>query len=507
MVTSPRSPLATDNQSLLGVGASGQGNTTGQSFVIDVNEDRDFGQEFDAVRKKKKRSKGKKKGKNAASGFEENFADAPLTPEEAKEENEDLYSPWVIPKSDLVSSTLTLGNYSSRSFAERIEFCIQRYRARRKFDSERKDMFDKYLVLGGIESGPKAFSNGIDAGNPGDNTAEDIAALGATDYVGGDKVSAGAEGSEWVVDFEGIAKCFFSSRVPQTYDIDIERNIPLCTSLVKNFLNYILYHNVCPEYAEQVEAARKICDLAVEELSSIKELSQTMPGDFNVACSTIYGGYYQGMYSGNQDWADGIDLTCGMDDARAKQVVMTAISALGTDEQFEQAQREIVIINNEELGIEVTGIELATDETRAFYENSLGGALKTMGKLLVKSWDHPFAPPEDMSDDGQAEDQDRAFQERTFEFWVEEDLLHRCFVGLKAIVNVRTLNCGINYFDTVSSLYCSFFTPLTQEAMMVWRKPEAMRPRGEMLDDDADGAQEGDNGGENRGILGEDDEF
>ena len=93
--------------------------------------------------------------------------------------------------------------------ARRIEACIQRYKAKRRFDSHRKDLFDKYLSLGGIETGPKMFGGGLDAKAIDDMDAQEIATMTATDYVGKDKSSMGTSGqqnSEWVVDFEAVAK-------------------------------------------------------------------------------------------------------------------------------------------------------------------------------------------------------------------------------------------------------------------------------------------------------------
>ncbi|KAI9848025.1 MAG: hypothetical protein M1837_001127 [Sclerophora amabilis] len=472
MSTDPADPLVCED-SLHGVGSNGQTGTTGQSFVVDASKGPEFGRDFEAVPKKKKKKSKAKKKKKGVSGFEDNYADAPLTPDEYREENEDLYHPC-------------------RSFTERMEFCIQRYRSRRKFDSERKDMFDKYLSLGGIESGPKAFSGGMDQRDLDDKDAGEIARLAATDYIGGDKVTAGADGSDWVVDFEGIVKCFFSSRVPQFYDLDFERIIPFATGVIKNFLNYVVYHNVCPEYNDQVNAARALCDLASKELTEIKKVSQKLPGDFNMACSTLYGGYYQGLYSGAQAWAQDLDLHSGMDDTRAKQVVMTAISAHGTEEQFAQAQHEIKVEKAEEVGFEVKEIVFASAETKEFYENNLGGAVKVLGKLKVKSWDHPFAPEEDVSDD---EEEAKPFEIQPYEFWVEEELLQHCFVGMKIMATVRTLNCGVQYFDAVTAVLCSFFTTLEQEMMIGWKRPQELEPRANRIHGNADeGVQPGGEG-------------
>jgi hypothetical protein len=144
----------------------------------------------------KKKKKKKKKSKNKGiSGFEDNYADAPITPEEFAEERGDIYHP-------------------SRSFAERIEFAVQRYRARRKFDNLRKDIFDKYLSLGGIETGPKMFSGGFDQRNIDDKDAEQIATMTATDAVDIDK----QDGSKWKVDFEGVARAFLYVRPALRFD-------------------------------------------------------------------------------------------------------------------------------------------------------------------------------------------------------------------------------------------------------------------------------------------------
>ena len=142
----------------------------------------------DEPKKKKKKKKSKSKNK-AISGFEEFYADVPITPEQYEEETNDTYHP-------------------SRPVAVRIEFAIQRYRARRKFDSTRENIFNKYLTLGGIDTSPKMFSGGIDAKNLADHDARAIADMAAIDAVSRDKIDAGQPGAHWTVDFEGIAKCF-----------------------------------------------------------------------------------------------------------------------------------------------------------------------------------------------------------------------------------------------------------------------------------------------------------
>lgn len=138
----------------------------------------------------KRKSKSKKKPKSqrgltAPTGFEEFYVDAPLTPAEHTVEQE-LYDPEI-------------------PFSQRIEVAIQRYCARRNLDSTRKDVFDKYLSLGGISAGPKQFSGGLDAAAMSDMSAADVALMKATHFVDLDKYG-GEEVFE--VDFEGCAKAF-----------------------------------------------------------------------------------------------------------------------------------------------------------------------------------------------------------------------------------------------------------------------------------------------------------
>ena len=83
---------------------------------------------------------------------------------------------------------------------------IQRYKAKRNFDSERKDLFDKYMGYGGIDTGPKMFSGGLDAKLLADKNAAEIATMAATNFVGADKDNEGD--SKFVVDFDGVVKGF-----------------------------------------------------------------------------------------------------------------------------------------------------------------------------------------------------------------------------------------------------------------------------------------------------------
>ncbi|KAI9724002.1 MAG: hypothetical protein M1812_000720 [Candelaria pacifica] len=411
--------------------------------------------------KKKKRSKGGK-GKNKPTGFEEYYVDAPITPEESKEE-EDLYSP-------------------SRTFVERIETCIQRYKARRKFDSERKDIFDKWMSYGGIITGPKAFGGGLDANTLDSKDAEEIATLTATDYVGGDKYRVGQEGSAFVVDFEAVVKAFLASRVPLNFDFHTLKMNQACVAIIRNFLNYLIYHNVCPEFNDQIYAARHICERADKELFATKEASSRLPGPFNAACSTLFGGYYKNLYSGDQDWAEELGEiagSIGMSNRLASKIAQAGFGAYGTREICEAAnQGKLRVIKSTRLGFEISELIYADDETRQYYQEhvptQMSGTFQVLGKIKAKPWVNPDEPEDDRSDSG-GEEGEITQLDREFELWIEEDLLDLCFVGMKIEAEVKQFNCGVLYFDSVSAVRPSFFESIPNEMLIGWVEPTEMK--------------------------------
>lgn len=72
-------------------------------------------------------------------------------------------------------------------------------------DSVKKDVFDKYLLLGGISAGPKQFAGGLDATDLSEMTAAEIAVMKAIHFVDTDRW--GDDGG-FEVDFEACVKAF-----------------------------------------------------------------------------------------------------------------------------------------------------------------------------------------------------------------------------------------------------------------------------------------------------------
>ena len=253
--------------------------------------------------------------------------------------------------------------------------------------------------------------------------------------------------------------------------------------MIKNFLNYVLAHAVCPEYTETVLAARNVCDVAEKELLAINYLRGGLPGDFSIAASTLFGGRYQGLRFANEQWG-AIDplaniygpFNQGFDESEAQKIFKTAIALSGTDEMFRVVMNEDVkIIATKKKFLEVIKIELPDPKTVAEYGSvtraeGRSGYYRPLGRLLVKAWDGPGYEEEDMTDD---EDSDsKTSNVGAIEiFWLEHDILKHCFHGLKFEALFHELNIGIKFLDDVSGLYCSFFIFLPNEKMIGWKEP------------------------------------
>jgi hypothetical protein len=89
----------------------------------------------------------------------------------------------------------------------RIEECIQRYRARRRMDNARSNLFDKYLALGGIDTSPRMFQgmksldmNGATNSDVRDMTAGDVIYRGSSNS----RYYNPSEAEHWDVDFSGV---------------------------------------------------------------------------------------------------------------------------------------------------------------------------------------------------------------------------------------------------------------------------------------------------------------
>lgn len=296
--------------------------------------------------------------------------------------------------------------------------------------------------------------------------------------------------------------CCSSHKAPRCLGLTTKGKIATCCGVIRNFINYVLLHGVCPEYTQELMNSRMICDKAEEELWTIQVLGDLFPGSFNIACSTLYGGYFKGMHIGEErlfgpsreELGERAPYVLGMPDNEAERMVKTAIALMGNEEMSKAASAGTIhVVNEETRSFEVVEIIRADPKVKDAYAgakdiNNKPGGMKPLGIMRVKPFDNPDCDEEDCSEDGNEPEITDAVEE----FWVEDYILEQCFIGLKMKARVHELNIGLKYFDTINALYCSFFTILPNEKMESYREPTLSTRSGPTVDNPGIQEEEGD---------------
>jgi hypothetical protein len=278
-----------------------------------------------------------------------------------------------------------------------------------------------------------------------------------------------------------------SSTAPKRLPSETEQEIQAFCGVVRNFLNYVLLHSVCPEYTDNVMAARKICDLAETELWNIRQLRHNLPGEFNAAAATLFGDKSQcphGDCTWEGDSGNGDNVYPCIKHrqhvAAAEGVFKTDVALEGSNEMFEKVLKgNVYIVKSEKKFVEVVQIDHADATSMERYSsvnNSLGveNSIKPLGKLHVKPWDGPGYFAEDMTDSEDEDAEDTASSRgATIETYLLEDyILYNFFLGMKFEATVKELNIGLKFIEEVGGIYCSFHTVLPNEKVLEnWKEP------------------------------------
>ncbi|GLA26349.1 hypothetical protein CBS147343_6811 [Aspergillus niger] len=402
--------------------------------------------EIDQAKKKKKKSKARpksKRGKNKPTGFEEYYVDAPITPEEFSAEKE-LY-------------------HVSRPLTHRIEDALLRYQKNRRLESDRRDVFLKYLAYGGVNVGQRMFG-GLDGRDLQQLDSEQILQARAMTSVGKDK-------SHLAVDFDAVVRGFLTSFFPYYFNPDTEDMIKLATVTIRNFLSYLLYHDVCPEYNDNIDQARTSCDIATRELWNNQQLMAKGPGDFNSCCSLLFGGELHDTYTEGNQWRNSKDDAPRLTTEIARKIVKFALAGAGENRHALRFQeltenKTLCAVRIEDIdGFEITAVHPPGEVVREFYQTHAPD-LVPVGKLLARTYRDPGMPDYDRSPEERV-----AQPERNFEFFMEGNLLQYCYPGMKVIAPVWELNCGFHYFEDAYRTYGSNYTPLVNDLMLGWKEP------------------------------------
>ena len=270
--------------------------------------------------------------------------------------------------------------------------------------------------------------------------------------------------------------------LPIQFDLSSEEAIKSKTNVIRNFLNYLLHHNVCPEFNEQIYATRNIVNQAERELWMVTQAGGLLPGRFNTACSEIFGGQLRGLHFtdlADQDWAKEFPAVAssGISPEMAKHTFKAGLIARGEQHVIEAYKKQsdadvIKVVRETATGLEVVELLPAEPEVRELYQTPVGKGLKPLGRLKARTWYFPGAPPEDLTEEEEAASATVPKEIKEYELWVEDDVLSLCFVGLKFITTIKELSFGVLYFDELRGVYASFYEMLPNDLIIRWRKVE-----------------------------------
>ncbi|KAJ4217631.1 hypothetical protein NW759_008942 [Fusarium solani] len=402
--------------------------------------------------------------KNRGNGFEEYFADPPMTPDEAKEEKNEIYAPYI-------------------PFTERIQSCIQRFRSRRRLQGDRTLYFNEYLFLGGVDCNPGAFG-GLGRQDLKDLTPAERREATATDIVygttaAGDRFYNGDD-DVWTVDFAGVAAGFISVALVQLTSFEHGRMMTGIDTVV-NFLRYILHHDVCPEYEDDVKAALQVCDTACVEWPMVRQLYTALPGNFNLAAADLF----CPAETAEEAWA--FQQYKRPEDFDPKSVFFSAIALMDEPELFgrictkePKLEREFtctielveVFHPSEDMIKRVKSLVIGDNP---FEHVPVGKAIFKQG-TIEDDWETPVFP--------------WPITEDTMTLFFDDNILECMALGMKATATIYELDAGLRFVKSVEIIVPSFYTYLPQELMRGYKEPrDSDRPAPSIHDPDAEEKQ------------------
>lgn len=397
-------------------------------------------------KKSKKRKPASKRGLGAPTGMETFYADAPMTPAEYAERRE-LYNPGL-------------------SFLDRVLTAIERFEQTRRLTPERRDAFYKWLHYGGIKVGTNPFSSGQDEE---EMDKGEIAAIKSKvrvpDALRQALETASTDDPTYIIDFLGCTRAFLSYRAIAIFYFARKEDVELVTTTIERFMDYLLQNDVCPEFANDVLNTRNFCREATNELWRTRQAQQWLPGDFNIACSTLFGGNYGKMYDGKTYWGEiqpGDVAFVGFTPEQATQIVGYAIAGAADEEVYDKYAETmnngdgsgldtVKVITDQ--GFEIMDIQPPTAECKDMYKRNTK-EYRPVGRVIARSWEIPFGPPEDLTDEEKKAPKTKSCQ--AYIFFIEEIVQQYLSVGQKVIATIRQLNCGAWFFDELTNIYPNY---------------------------------------------------
>lgn len=172
-----------------------------------------------------------------------------------------------------------------------------------------------------------------------------------------------------------------------------------------------------------------------------------------------------------------MECNAGISPERARNVFKIGLAANASEEMFPKYRQQLNerscrVVSVGDVGFEVTDIILANETVLSLYGQQQFAGLKSIGKMKAKTWISPHASEEDLTEEEETYLKANGPELKTYEFWVEEEILKNCAVGMKFEATVRETSFGLTYFDAFLGVHCSFYKLLPNELMSDWKEIE-----------------------------------
>ena len=295
--------------------------------------------------------------------------------------------------------------------------------------------------------------------------------------------SSAGDRPKYAVDFEGCMRSFLSRSAPVILGFDTRDDVKLVTTTVERFLDYLMQHDVCPEFEDEVLATRNFCREATDEMWSCAEAQRWLPGQVNMACSTLFGSLGQN-FDGTSIWGgdtqDGSAVFVGLTDEEADNILRYGVAGAADQDVYEKFMGLSLAEGDEEglevarviegQGFEIIDLEDPTANCKDFYKDN-GVSYRPPGKVMARPWKDPEAPAEDLTETEKKAAESAQPSSEVYTFLVEEIALQHLSIGQKVLATVRQLNCGIWFFDDFTKIYPEFDLFLLNELMEEFKEP------------------------------------
>ena len=265
--------------------------------------------------------------------------------------------------------------------------------------------------------------------------------------------------------------------------------IEKAAALVKNFLNYVLAHDACPEHTANIMAARNVCDIAPQEMRATHELLAELPGSFNGAASSLF---CNSEGEGRLRGADNLTSPDNFDQWVIFRLTVLEVST-NTTARAKLASLDagdasaLCAIDTQEREYEVREVRRPRVKYKKMLEEQLlqqglgGDAVKpagraVLGPAIIAHGRHGAPRPDEVEADLAAQPGE--------EFLLEDGLLAKLEPGMK----LRLVTCGLallsnaggknveqdlglRFIKEALDARVSFDTFLPQSLMVHWRDP------------------------------------